>query len=183
MKFRVSELAVAVAVAGVASAARGQAQPRAFPPPLPEIATLVLPDGPMAPVAANPQAATFLETASVVKTGDVVELRTLEVYEPGAVTVWGPAVQMVVRRSVDCAQRTMTEHGAVAYDRRGVAVVWLAPDAARPIVPNRLADFLARMVCDGSPSPRPVVQGHAAALAATREDIAAYRRARGLPEG
>ncbi len=137
----------------------------------------------MAPVAANPVAAIFLETASVVKTGDVVELRTLEVYEPGAVTVWGPAVQMVTKRSLDCAQRTMTERGAVAYDRAGATVVWMAPDAARPIVPNRLADFLARMVCDGSPSPRPSVQGHAAALDATRADIAAYRRTQGLPEG
>jgi len=71
----------------------------------------------------------------------------------------------------------------VAYDRAGATVVWMAPDAARPIVPNRLADFLARMVCDGSPSPRPSVQGQAAALDATRADIAAYRRTQGLPEG
>jgi hypothetical protein len=158
---------LALVAAGVAQGAWGQA-PRRFPSPPPEIARLALPTGELAPVVAYPTVATYLETASVVRRGDVVDLRTLEVYEPGASAVRGPVVEMVVSRTVDCARRTMTEHGGLAYDAAGVAVVWVSAYAEEPI---------AQMVCDGSTSPRPAVQGHAAARATARAEMIAYREA------
>lgn len=132
------------------------------------VAAQELPSSDLQILSGSSVSVSFLVLGAERREGDVVEVSTVTVYEPGISRPNGLIVVETARARIDCERRTREDIYVRGFTEEGTFVEAIQPGPPVVISENNLFDFVARIHCDGLQIRMNPVRGYEAAIALAR---------------